>query len=362
MVQRYGEELKRSIPEVDAFIGLDELDVAPAAATNTDFLSPAVSASTYLYDHTTPRKVSTPSWTAYVKISEGCDHQCAFCAIPSFRGRYRSRDVGSLVTEVERLATAGVREINLISQDSSHFGRDRREDDGLAALLVRLDAVESLRWIRPLYLYPNMVSDRLIDAFASLERVVKYLDIPLQHADPAVLSRMLRGGNAEQFLQLISRIRDRIPGVAVRSSLIVGFPGETGGEFAVLERFVEEAAFDHLGVFTYSHEEGTEAYHLADDIPEQVKNERRERIMTLQQEQVEKRNGKMVGRRVEVLVEGAHPETEHLLAGRISTQAPEVDGCVIINDGTAQPGSFVTVELTGTAGYDLVGRIDEPAG
>ncbi len=386
MVQRYREEMARELPEVDAFVGLDELPSVVAAVAGAPpppepqprspllqvgRLAPGVERRTpdaerstpnaqparYLYDAATPRRLATPPWTAYVKIAEGCDHTCSFCAIPGFRGAFRSRPADDVVAEAEALAARGVREINLIAQDSSHYGRDRGDRAGLAGLLARLDAVERLRWIRVHYLYPNTVDGRIIDAMAALPRVVKYVDMPLQHAHPDVLRRMRRGGSAESHLELLGRFRAAMPGAALRSTFIVGFPGETDAEFDALLRFVETARLDHVGVFAYSHEESTEAHALPDDVPPEVKRERRDRLMEVQQRRAFARGASLVGRTVEVLVEGAHPESEHLLAGRMSTQAPDVDGIVILNEGTAAPGSFVRAEIVDTAGYDLVGRI-----
>jgi len=369
MVQRYRDELAEQLPEVDAFIGLDELhrvtevaDPAPAS----DAL-PVVGggtgwhASRYLYDDAAPRKLATPDWTAYLKIAEGCDHTCSFCAIPGFRGSFRSRDPESVVREATELAARGVREINLIAQDSSHYGRDIGMRDGLAQLLGNLDAVEALRWIRVHYLYPNTVTDSLIEAMAKAERVLDYVDIPLQHGHPEMLKRMRRGGSADSHLALLDRFRAAMPHVVLRSTFIVGFPGETEEEFDALCDFVRRVRFDHLGVFSYSHEEGTSAHALDDDVPEQLKQERLDRLMTLQQEIAFENNRARIGRRVEVLVEGAHPETEHLLVGRTRGQAPDVDGQVLINDGSAVPGEFVSVELTAMAGYDLVGAIVDRA-
>jgi ribosomal protein S12 methylthiotransferase len=378
MVQRYRDELTRELAgDVDAFVGLDELGAivdavrpqhpAPAAPPRTDLpmlAAPLTRAteldrrlSRYLYDASTPRKLATPPWTAYVKIAEGCDHTCSFCAIPSFRGAFRSRPSEDVVAEAAALARRGVREINLIAQDSSHFGRDRGDGGGLAGLLTRLDAISELRWVRVHYLYPNTVTDGLIDAMARSTRVVKYVDVPLQHAHPETLRRMRRGGSAESHLDLLGRFRKAMPGAAMRSTFIVGFPGETEREFEALVAFVEEARFDHLGVFTYSHEEGTSAHRLADDIPESVKRDRRDRLMAVQQEIAFGQNASRLGAIFEVLVEGAHPETEHLLVGRASTQAPDVDGQILLNDGYADPGTFARVLVTETAGYDLVGRI-----
>jgi ribosomal protein S12 methylthiotransferase len=374
MVQRYPTELRRELAEVDAFVDLDQLDRvvdaasaepaqgAPHLPSVTRDATPAGrNASRYLYDDRSPRRLATPPWTAYVKIAEGCNHTCAFCAIPAIRGAFRSRRPESVVREVRELAEGGVREVNLVAQDSSHYGRDLDLRDGLARLLGELDVIEPLRWVRVHYLYPNTVTDRLIETMARGRRVLNYVDLPLQHAEHGVLRRMRRGGSAESHLQLLARIRAAMPDVTLRSTFLVGFPGETDEAFATLLEFVREARLDHLGVFTYSHEEGTSAFELADDVPEPVKRERRDRLMACQQAIAFARNRERVGRREEVLVEGAHPETEHLLVGRMRGQAPEVDGQVLINDGTAHPGEFVTVRLTDAAGYDLVGGILGPA-
>ena len=385
MVQRYRDELAESLPEVDDFIGLDELEtvvsrtgldrnasrtgparqrnqltVLPTSRTVETPAAPAVAAwgaSSFLYDHETPRRIATPAWTAYVKIAEGCDHTCAFCAIPGFRGTFRSRQADSIVREAETLARAGVRELNLIAQDTSHYGRDRGEADGLSDLLGRLDRIDPIRWIRVHYLYPNTVTPGLIATMARSKRVLPYVDIPLQHAHPETLRRMRRGGSAVSHMKLLERFREALPQATLRTTFIVGFPGETEEEFEALLAFVDEARFDHVGVFTYSHEERTPAIALDDDVPSTVKDSRRERLMAAQQAIVVERNSTLIGTRREVLVEGPHPETEHLLVGRMASQAPEVDGQIIINDGVASPGSFVTVELTESAGYDLVGRI-----
>jgi len=371
MVQRYPAELKEELAEVDAFIGLDQLDriVEVAYPAERTSLSPTgrqvgvttATAATFLYDDAAPRRLATPWWTAYVKIAEGCDHSCAFCAIPSFRGTFRSREPASVLREARRLAGDGVREINLIAQDSSHYGRDLGRREGLAELLDDLDTVEALRWIRVHYLYPNTVSERLIESMARGRRVLDYVDLPLQHAHPSVLGRMRRGGSPDAHFDLLSRFRAALPEVTLRSTFIVGFPGETEEEFTTLLEFVAEARFDHLGAFAYSHEEGTPAFERADDVPPAVKEERLDRLMSRQQEIAFARNRARVGRAAVVLVEGAHPETEHLLVGRARHQAPDVDGQVLINDGKALPGSFVNVQLTEAAGYDLVGTVVGPA-
>jgi ribosomal protein S12 methylthiotransferase len=366
LVQRYSGELRESLPEVDAFVGLDELPAiveriglegrARKSETESRETGPS-GAATYLYDHTTPRRLATEPWTAYVKIAEGCDHTCSFCAIPSFRGRFRSRAVDSVAAEVEALSRAGVREIQLIAQDSSDYGRDLGLRDGLPILLERLDRIEELRWIRVHYLYPNTITPRLIEAMARLERVVKYIDLPLQHAHAHTLRRMRRGGSADGHLDLLGRLRAAMPDAAVRTTFIVGFCGETEAEFEALMDFAREARFDHLGAFTYSHEEATPAEALEDNVPADVKEARRDRLMEMQQEIVREKNATRVGETFEVLVEGAHPETDHLLVGRMSTQAPDVDSRTLLCDGFAQPGTFALAEITDTAGYDLVGRL-----
>ncbi len=389
LVQRYAQELSEALPEVDAFVGLDEIErvaeiagLARSGAPEVRTHLPMVSATakprvggprrttatlmeatadpgpaSYLYDDTTPRVRATPPWTAFIKIAEGCDHTCAFCAIPSFRGRFRSRRPESVVEEAREMARSGVREVSLIAQDSSRYGRDLGLVDGLAALLARLDAVEGLRWIRVHYLYPNTVTDRLIEVMAERSRVVEYVDLPLQHAHPAVLGRMRRGGSAETHLRLLERFRRAMPEAALRSTFIVGFPGETEEEFATLLDFLREARLDHVGAFCYSHEEGTPAHGTEDDVPRGVKAHRLRRLMATQQRIAFERLQRFVGREIEVLVEGAHPETEHLLVGRTRTQAPDVDGRVLLNDGFAAPGEFARVKITGTAGYDLVGSL-----
>ena len=365
MVQRYAAEMRESLPEVDAFVGLDELAKINFAALDGigeipiphSTLSIQHSRSTYLYDHQAPRRRSTAPWTAYVKIAEGCDHTCSFCPIPNFRGAFRSRPVADIVAEARGLAEAGAIELNLVAQDSSHYGRDRDGGEGLADLLAGLDAVDGVEWVRVHYLYPNTVTDRLIEAMANRAKVVPYVDMPLQHAHPAMLKRMRRGGSGDGHLRLLERFRTAMPDAALRSTLIVGFPGETDEEFEALLSFVAEARFDHLGVFTYSHEEGTSAHELCDDVPEEEKQARRERVMALQQGIVEDKLEARIGDVVEVLVEGTHPDTDLLLVGRMATQAPDVDGQVLINDGVADIGRLTQVEITDVAGYDLVGSV-----
>jgi len=292
-----------------------------------------------------------------VKISEGCDYTCSFCIIPTLRGRNRSRNVEDIASEVRALAAQGVREIVLVAQDSTRFGLDHGIRDGLAYLLRRLGRIDGIRWIRVMYAYPATLSDGILDAIAGEEKVVKYVDIPLQHASDAVLKRMKRPTGRGHLRGMIDRIRDRIPGVAIRTSFIVGFPGETDAEFAELQAFVEASEFDYLGVFTFSDEEGTTSFDLPDRVPQAVKERRKRKLMAAQKKISARRNRGRLGERVEVLVEGTHPDTDLLLRGRLSTQAPEIDGMILLNDGTASPGAFVTAEITEAHPYDLVARI-----
>ena len=383
LVQRHRDELEREIPEIDAFVDLDglagigaaaglrapsapsplrrlpALGVTPAAAPAS--VEPDWPASTYLYDATTPRLRTSPPWTAWLKMAEGCDNTCAFCAIPSFRGRFRSRPLPDILLEARRLAGEGVREINLVAQDSTAWGSDLGLSDGPARLLDALSSIESLRWIRLFYVYPNKLQDSLLDAMAGSERVARYVDMPLQHASRAVLARMRRGGSADSHLRLLDRIRTRVPGVTLRTTVLVGFPGETAAEFRELLAFLREASFDHLGAFAYSHERGTPAISMADDVPSDVKEERRARVMELQERIALRRARARIGDTLTVLCEGACPETEHLLQGRHEGQAPEVDGRVLINEGSAAPGTFVRVRITAAHPFDLVGRVLQPS-
>ena len=356
--QRYDEELRREIPEIDATLGTGQVDdilrAVGGEATTTDA---ADGVPTWVYDHTSPRVLSTAGYMAYVKISEGCDYTCSFCIIPTLRGKNRSRNVEDIAAEVRGLAAQGVREIVLVAQDSTRYGLDHGIRDGLAYLLRRLGRIDGIRWIRVMYAYPATLSDGILDAIAGEEKVVKYVDIPLQHASDAVLSRMKRPTGRGHLQGMIDRIRQRVPGVAIRTSFIVGFPGETEAEFAELLAFVEACEFDHLGVFTFSDEEGTTSFDLPGRVPPAVKERRKRKLMAAQKKISARRNRRRVGERVEVLVEGTHPDTDLLLRGRLSTQAPEIDGMIVLNDGTALPGAFVTAEITEAHPYDLVARI-----
>ncbi len=367
LAQRYDAELRRAIPEIDATLGTGQVEQIVQAvggrATSLDEAPPGP--PTWVYDHRQPRVLSTPPWLAYLKISEGCDYTCSFCIIPTLRGRHRSRGVEDVVAEARELAARGVREIVLVAQDSTRYGLDHGVRDGLAYLLRRLGRVDGIRWIRVMYAYPATLSDPILDAIASEDKVVKYLDIPLQHASDAVLRRMKRPAGRGNLLGMIERIRARVPGVAIRSSFIVGFPGETEAEFDELLAFVSAAELDNVGVFTYSDEEGTASYGLPERVGARVKQSRRRRLMARQKAISRRRNRRLVGQAVEVLVEGTHPDSDLLLRGRLASQAPEIDGQVILNDGSAEPGEFVTCRVSEAHEYDLVAAIEEtpiPAG
>ena len=303
--------------------------------------------------------MATPRHYAYVKIAEGCDYKCAFCIIPTLRGAYRSRPAESIVREARALAARGVRELLLISQDTTFYGVDRHERGALARLLRELNAVDGLAWIRLLYLYPTTIDDETLAAMAECEKVCKYIDLPLQHASNDVLRRMKRPGTRQTYDRLLTRIRGRVPGVALRTTFIVGFPGERDADVEELRAFVTDHAFDHVGVFTYSHEEGTSAFQLADDVPAKTKAARRSRVMTLQKRLVEARLKDRVGTRARVLVDGPSADHELVLKARLATQAPDIDASVFLTEcdpSAYRAGDFVDVEIVETAGYDLIAR------
>jgi ribosomal protein S12 methylthiotransferase len=314
---------------------------------------------TYLYDAQTPRVLATPRHLAYVKIAEGCDYNCAFCIIPTLRGQYRSRATESIVEEARQLAARGVKELILISQDTTFYGVDRRERGALARLLRHLDAIQGLEWIRLLYLYPTTLTDDVLEAMAELPSVCKYIDLPLQHSAEPVLRRMRRPGNRRSYEQLLDRIRRRVPGVTLRTTVIVGFPGETTRDFADLCAFARTVEFDHLGVFTYSHEEGTAAFALEDDVSRAEKASRCQRLVRLQQAVVRRRNANRVGQRCRVLVDGPSPEHPLVLQGRLEGQAPDIDPVVYLTEcdpGAAAPGTMLEAEIIEARGVDLVAR------
>jgi ribosomal protein S12 methylthiotransferase len=367
LVERYRDELRAEMPEVDAFIGtsqINDITTVADARVNTralPILPLGNQTATYLYDESTPRVLATPSHYAYVKIAEGCDRPCAFCFIPQMRGHFRSRRFGSVVAEAKQLAAQGVKEIVLVAQDSSRYGEDLGEADALAHLMRELCRLEGVEWVRVMYTYPTHISDAFLDVLASEPKAVKYLDMPLQHASKNVLKLMTRGGNRESLERLIERVRARVPGVAVRTTFITGFPGETEEDFAELLAFVRNVEFDRVGVFTYSDEEGTPAFDLPGKVDGKRARERRAKLMRAQSRISLKKNRARVGVVVRVLFEVASQETDLLWQGRMETQAPDIDGCVLINDApegfAPEPGQFVNVEITEAQQYDLVGRI-----
>lgn len=357
LVERYRNELLEEIPEIDACLGTRDIEhiVEVIGAEERSFEPERDPA--YLYDETSPRVLTTPKATAYLKISEGCDHACAFCAIPAIRGPQRSRTLPSILAEARRLVEQGVQEICLVGQDTTDFGRDLGDPDGLEHLVRALGTVEGLRWFRIHYSYPNRTTEGLLRAMAETPNCLKYLDMPLQHAHPGILRRMARGGGRATFLKLLAKARRIVPGLVLRSNFIVGFPGESEEAFQELVAFVKEAAFDHVGVFTYSREEGTPAYALGDPVPERVKQRRKRQILEVQQAISRAKNQAYVGRTLEVLVEGAHEETDLVLKGRHAGQAPEVDGSVLIVGGEPRVGAIQSVRITEAHAYDLIGEV-----
>jgi ribosomal protein S12 methylthiotransferase len=393
LVERFRDEIRKNIPEVDAVVGTGELQnilaatgMAPAAAANDP--SPFVVLTSraegdaraaqgrfsrgqwdgaiadlpnYLYDDETPRILATPKHTAYIKIAEGCDHPCTFCIIPQLRGQFRSRRFESVIAEAERLARIGVREITLIGQDATCYGEDFGLKDGLALLLEKLAKIEDLCWIRFLYAYPNKITGKLLETIGSSEKICSYMDVPLQHASAPVLKRMKRGGGADVFLRSIAKMRRAIPGLTLRTSFIVGFPGETETEFEELCEFVREAQFDWMGTFSYSDQEGANAYSLDNKLSVREIERRRKHLMGIQRQISKKKKKALVGQEFDLLLEGTSDETDLLMEGRTSMHAPEIDGKVFVNDfpeeTEPQPGEFYRCQITEAHDYDLVARI-----
>jgi len=410
LVERYRDEIQKNIPDVDAVVGTGELEQILAAAgltpqgqpisdspfrilTEAELVSRAPSAvhthsrpegdqreqsgrfsrehwdgaiaslPNYLYNDETPRILTTPKSSAYIKIAEGCDHPCGFCIIPQLRGKFRSRRFASVIAEAKSLVAQGVREITLIGQDTTCYGEDFGMKDGLATLLDELAQVEGVRWLRFLYAYPNKITTKLLETIAKHDNICKYLDVPLQHASPSVLKAMKRGGSGDIFLRMIEKARSIVPDIVLRTSFIVGFPGETEADYKHLEEFIKAAQLDWLGVFTYSDEEGSPAYLLGDKLPKRTIDARRRKLMKLQQTISKKKQTKWIGREMDLLVEGESAETELLWEGRTMMHAPEIDGKVFINDfgphETLVPGTFYRCEITESHDYDVVARIIE---
>jgi len=366
LAERYRNEIQKEIPEIDFIFGPDELGRVLEAVHLDSFSTAAVPDVSIdaLYTSkevpTIPRILTTPSYMAYLKISEGCDHVCTFCAIPGFRGRFRSRSVADLVAESRRLAEQGVRELVIVSQDTMAYGKDLGLADGITILLRELVKIDGLKWVRFLYCYPNMVSEGLVRLVAEEDRLCKYFDIPYQHASRPVLDRMKRGGNRDTYERQVESIRKYIPDAGVRTSFIVGFPGESDNDFNELLSFTRNVRFDNVGVFLYSDEEGTAAFDLDRKVTRAIATRRRNRLMKEQSRISADRLERMVGRKVEVLLEGPSEESDLLLQGRMETQAPDIDGHVLINDAGEKkvaPGEFYTVEITESLDYDLIGKI-----
>ena len=390
LAERYRDELKKEIPEIDAVLGTGEVDkilsaigaggLGPGAGQDGAFpinfhrssvafrapspqpLAPSPESRvpalpTYLYDAETPRLLTTPKHFAYVKVAEGCDYTCAFCIIPTLRGKFRSRDASSIVREARSLADRGVKELLLISQDTTFYGIDRGERGGLARLLRELNAVDGLEWIRLLYLYPTTITDDVLAAIAECQKVCRYIDLPLQHASAAVLKRMRRPGDRRTYDKLLNRIKRQIPDVTLRTTFIVGFPGETDDEFQELEQFVSDIGFDHVGVFTYSHEEGTRAFSSADTVPAALKRRRRNALMAQQKKIVTRAQKQRVGATVQVMIDGPSPEHDLVLQGRLQGQAPEIDPLVVLTDcdpASYSGGDLIQARIVGAREYDLV--------
>jgi ribosomal protein S12 methylthiotransferase len=391
LVERFRDEIRKNIPEVDAVVGTGELEnILPAvglqqpAAADSPFkiLSSRAEGDAraargrfsreswdgaisdlpnYLYDEATPRVLATPGYTAYIKIAEGCDHPCTFCIIPQLRGKFRSRRFESVVAEAERLAASGVREITLIGQDTTCYGEDFNLQDGLAVLLEKLSAIDDLRWVRFLYAYPNKITGRLLETIAGNEKICSYIDVPLQHASSSVLKRMKRGGGAGIFLRSIEKMRRVIPNLTLRTSFIVGFPGETEKEFEELCGFVSEAEFDWMGAFSYSDQEGADAFALDKKISPREIESRRKHLMQMQRRISKQKKKALVGKEFDLLLLGPSEESELLLEGRTAMHAPEIDGKVFVNDVPEnldpKPGHFYRAQITEAHDYDLIARI-----
>ena len=391
LVERFRDDIRKNIPEVDAVVGTGELGkilaaagiaVKPANSSPFNILTSRPEGDAreaegrfsreswdgaiadlpnYLYDDATPRVLATPRYTAYIKIAEGCDHPCSFCIIPQLRGKFRSRRFESVIAEAERLARSGVREITLIGQDTTCYGEDFGLKDGLALLLEKLSTIEDLRWIRFLYAYPNKITGRLLETIAAHEKICAYVDVPLQHASASVLKRMKRGGGADVFLRSIEKMRRTIPDVTLRTSFIVGFPGETENEFDQLCEFVRQAEFDWMGTFGYSDQEGAHAFALEEKLPPREIEQRRKHLMQIQRRISKKRKKALVGQELDLLLEGVSEESDLLLEGRTSMHAPEIDGKVFVNDVPEGlqplPGEFYRCQITEAHDYDLVAKI-----
>ncbi len=367
LVERYRDDLMKELPEVDAFIGTNEIGRILEAADETKnfkdlpLMRIGNKTATYLYDFDTPRHRATESHTAFIKIAEGCDRPCAFCSIPGMRGSFRSRRFGSILKEAEELAKQGVKEIVLIAQDSSRFGEDLGEVDALSKLIRALGEIRDLEWIRVMYAYPTHISDEFLAAIAETAKAVKYLDMPLQHGSRNVLKLMKRGGTRESLEKLIRRVREKVPGITIRTTFITGFPGETEADFEELMAFVRNCDFDNVGVFTYSDEEGTSAFDLPNKVDAKTAKQRRVHLMKEQAKISKRKNQQKIGNTYKVLFEGLSQESDLLFQGRLEGQAQEIDGYILINDmpENLEPkvGEFYNVRISEAHNYDLIGEI-----
>ena len=360
MVQRYGKRLPALMPEVDLFVGTEHCyDLAKILSTSRKDGARRlwISSPRFLLHSNLPRSLSTPFYTAYLKIAEGCSNRCSYCLIPHLRGPYRSRSIEDILMEAQRLTAEGVKEINLIAQDTTAFGSDLGDPNAIIRLIESLDMVDGIAWIRLLYAYPDRINTALLRTLAQSEKTVPYLDVPLQHSVPRLLKAMGRDAPSRDLKALIELIRLYLPESAIRTSFIVGFPGESTDDFEALVEFVETVEFDHVGVFAFSPEAGTRAARLPDQIEETTRKRRREILLAAQQPVSKRRLGLRLGKVVSVLVEGLHPETDLLVSGRIATQAPEVDGNVIITKGQADVGEIVSARITAVHDYDLEAEI-----
>lgn len=363
--QRYFREMEEEIPEVDLFIGTGEYhkihQLLEAKKENKLEKKSFVEIPKYIHTEFDERLNTSPGHMAWLKVSEGCNRKCTFCIIPKLRGELRSRSVESLVTEAKNLVSQGVKEINVISQDLSSYGVDLdRDKNNLLSLIKALDEIEGLKWVRLFYYYPDELTDEVIDYMSTAKRVCAYLDMPVQHFSDAVLKRMNRRITGEKILERIKRLREKIPSIVIRTSVIVGFPGETKEDFEKLKEGIKEAKFDHLGVFKYSDEEGTPAYRLNPKTPQEIIDQRFEEIYNLQEKIVENENKSFIGKTLDVLVEGFHEESDLLYKARFYGQAPDIDGCVIINETNDKPlkaGDFVKVKINDQFSFDLVGEV-----
>ena len=361
LAQRYAEEILKELPEVDAVIGTGEIDKIEKVVDEilNNKKSVETSSMSFLANANTDRILTTASHTAYLKISEGCDRRCTYCIIPQLRGRLRSRTIEDILVEANNLVKSGVRELNLLSQETTEYGIDLYKEKSLAKLMKELVKIEDLKWLRTYYMYPDSVTDELIQVMKTEDKICKYFDIPIQHVSDSILQNMGRAKTGAHLKDILYRIRKEIPNATFRTSVIVGFPGETQENFEELRDFLEEFQFDYVGVFKYSREEDTKAYDMDNQVPEEIKEERWVELTNLQSKIAENKNRAMLGQTVEVMIDGVSTESEYLLEGRTKGQALEIDGKVLTNDGTAKPGEIVKVKLEQNFDYDFIGPIVE---